>query len=113
MRVRSGKREEMRSFVLGVLVAVVLLLGLAAGTEQWSGRYQIVMRDEVRADTYLLDSKHGRVWQLTKLTEEPTEPIVWLYMTRLDDDVEALEFSTDLKKAAVMLHRLEQRGKEK
>ena len=32
------------------------------------GRYQIVINPTVRADTFLLDSETGRVWQMTQYT---------------------------------------------
>ena len=56
------------------------------------GRFQIVMRDGVRADTFLLDTQEGRVWRLTQLTDIDGQPSVWLPMERIDsaDDLQGL-----------------------
>jgi hypothetical protein len=35
---------------------------------QQPGRYQIVMNPQIRADTFLLDTATGKIWQLAKLT---------------------------------------------
>jgi hypothetical protein len=56
------------------------------------GRFQIVMRDGVRADTFLLDTQEGRVWQLTQFTGIDSQPTVWVPMKRIDSakDLQAL-----------------------
>jgi hypothetical protein len=44
-------------------------------------RFRIVFSPHARADTFLLDTQTGRVWQLMGLNGEPT---AWTPMTRLD-----------------------------
>lgn len=64
--------------------------GLNGGTEV--GRYQIIFNPQVRADTFLLDTATGRIWQLTRFTDLKQEPSAWLYMSRLDNDQEVVIF---------------------
>jgi hypothetical protein len=42
------------------------------------------MRDGVRADTFLLDTLSGDVWQLTALADVKDEPTAWMLMPRID-----------------------------
>ena len=79
-----------------VIAATVLVAALAAQRQDTGrpandrsgsiieGRFQIVMRDGVRADTFLLDTQEGTVWQLTTITEIEGQPTVWLFMERID-----------------------------
>jgi len=60
------------------------------GTE---GRYKVVIREGVRADTFLLDTLEGRVWRLTQYTDIKGQPTVWLYMERLDSQTDVMAFS--------------------
>jgi len=50
------------------------------------GQYQIVMRDGVRADTFLLDTHTGRVWKPFAFTALKGEPEVWILQQRLDSE---------------------------
>lgn len=52
------------------------------------GRYTIVFSPHVRADTYLLDTKTGTVWQPTKYTDVINEPTVWSREARADSTAE-------------------------
>ena len=51
---------------------------------QEAGRYQIVMRKDIRADTYLLDTATGRVWQHVQFVQLEGGPVAWRFMPRLD-----------------------------
>ena len=48
-------------------------------------RFQIVMRNDVRADTFLLDTQMGRVWARTQFTDLASQPEVWICEDRIDD----------------------------
>jgi hypothetical protein len=49
------------------------------------GRYQIVLSPLARADTFLLDTHTGRVWQRSQFSELNGEPSAWVPMDKLDD----------------------------
>jgi hypothetical protein len=77
-------------------IAVVLLAITATGTSaltqdsrsdlfsQQPGRYQIVVNPQVRADTFLVDTATGRVWQRTTFPFLNGDPDAWNIMPRLD-----------------------------
>jgi len=48
-------------------------------------RFQIVFNPNVRADTFLLDTEKGRVWQMTKLTDLEGQPTIWMQMDVVDE----------------------------
>lgn len=50
-----------------------------------SGRFQIIMNPHVRADTFLLDTQTGRIWQRAQYSELNGDPDAWVIMDRLDD----------------------------
>jgi hypothetical protein len=52
----------------------------------------MVLRDGVRADTFLLDTHEGRVWILTEYTSLDSKPVAWRHMDRLDTLEESVEF---------------------
>lgn len=56
-------------------------------------RYQIVMREGFRTDTWLLDTETGRAWLMMKITDVKGEPTVWMYMDRIDTDDQWLQWS--------------------
>ena len=60
---------------------------------QQPGRYQIVMNPQVRADTFLLDTATGKIWQMAKLTDMKGEPVVWQYMERLDNPLDVINLA--------------------
>ena len=57
------------------------------------GRYQIVINPQVRADTFLLDTATGRIWQIVKFTDLDGEPTAWDLMDRLDGPSDFLTFA--------------------
>ena len=67
-----------------------------------SGRYQIVFSPHLRADTYLIDTQKGRVWQLTQFTDLPSKPTAWIETDIVDNQGEIgmkySEFSAQYKK---------------
>jgi hypothetical protein len=56
------------------------------------GRYQLVINPEVRADTFLLDTSTGQVWEKVRYTDMEGEPAVWESMPRLDNDDQMLSW---------------------
>ena len=46
-----------------------------------------------RADTFLLDTATGKIWQLAKLTDMKGEPVVWQYMERLDNPLDVINLA--------------------
>jgi hypothetical protein len=59
------------------------------------GRYRIIFSPHARADTFLVDTLSGKVWQLTKYVEFVGDPIVWTYMDRLDDFRQMLQWESN------------------
>jgi hypothetical protein len=49
-----------------------------------SGRYQMVISPTIRADTFLLGTQTGKIWQRIKFNDLEGEPEVWEAQTRLD-----------------------------
>jgi hypothetical protein len=58
-----------------------------------NGRFQIFFNPNVRADTFLLDTQTGKVWQLTKFTNLIGDPTVWNRMERIDDDKQEFQLT--------------------
>lgn len=63
----------------------------SAGSAQRDGRYVIVFGPHARADTFLLDTQKGKVWQLTKYTDLDGEPTLWDDMGIVDNSSEMAE----------------------
>jgi hypothetical protein len=51
-------------------------------------RYQIIFSPHLRADTFLLDTQKGRIWQMTKFTYVPGQPDAWNEMDIIDSQGE-------------------------
>ena len=88
-------------FVLLSLVA----LGLAIQTpapqqkaaiipQQQSGRFEIVMRPGIRADTFLLDTQTGRIWVPIEYSNVKGQPTIWKFEERIDGSTDFLEWET-------------------
>ena len=60
-----------------------------------TGRFQVVVNPNARADTFLLDTATGRVWQRTKYTNLPDQPEVWQIQDRVDSRVDLLAWASD------------------
>ena len=70
-----------------VAIAVFSVLALAGCDQIQSSqapRYQIVFNPSVRADTFMIDTQKGKVWQMTKITDVESQPTVWQPMTVID-----------------------------
>lgn len=82
---------------IGIVVLSILAL---AGCDQLQSsqapRYQIVINQGVRADTFMIDTQKGKVWQLTKITDVENQPTVWQPMMVIDNSgdtgIKAKEF---------------------
>lgn len=57
-----------------------------------NARFQILFNPNARADTFLLDTQTGKVWQLAKFSDIEGEPVVWNHMERIDDDKQLYQF---------------------
>jgi hypothetical protein len=55
---------------------------------QQPGRYQIVFNSQVRADTFMIDTATGTVWQMVKFTDLTDGPTVWQIMKRIDNEAD-------------------------
>jgi hypothetical protein len=53
-----------------------------------SGRYQIIFSPHLRADTFLVDTQTGKVWQKTSYAFLQGEPEAWLNVDRIDTPLE-------------------------
>jgi hypothetical protein len=56
------------------------------------GRYQIVMRTDIRADTFLLDTQTGKTWVHVEWADLKGNPVLWQYIDRMDNHQEYLEW---------------------
>lgn len=72
-----------------IAIAVLSVLALAGCDQIQSSqapRYQIVFNPGVRADTFMIDTQKGKVWQMAKITDVESQPTVWQPMTVIDSD---------------------------
>lgn len=60
-------------------------MGVTRDGESEPGRYELVLRDELRADTFLLDTVTGRIWIRIEFTYLEGEPRAWVAEPRLDN----------------------------
>jgi hypothetical protein len=84
--------------MLKIAIAATILVCLSATVDAQDeptppeplipGRYQIVFNPNMRADTFLLDTATGRVWQFVQISDLKTQPMVWMYRWRVDNDNE-------------------------
>jgi len=76
-----------------VLVAFALSSSsLAQEPNSQIGRYTIVFSPIVRADTFLLDTVTGNVWQMIQYSQLNGEPTAWSMVTRIDNSVDHENF---------------------
>lgn len=66
--------------------------GFALDSKLTNGDYVIVFNPNVRADTFLLDKKTGKIWRLTQYSDLDGEPVAWQYMERIDDTKGFVDF---------------------
>lgn len=86
--------KSIRFFLMILTLSAVSLSNVFAqpGAPIQNGRFQIFINPNVRADTFLVDTQTGKVWQLTQFTDVKGEPTAWNRMDRLDDDKQAFQF---------------------
>lgn len=77
-----------------ILILIVLAIFLAVSKflildrmvpESKNGRYQIVFNPHLATETFLLDTKTGRVWKFVKFTDLEGEPELWDAMDIIDN----------------------------
>lgn len=73
-----------------VLIVTITALAETPGTPQVtsssSGRFQIVINPNLRADTFLLDTATGKTWKPVQYTDVRGMPVIWEFQERVDDD---------------------------
>lgn len=52
------------------------------------GRFVITFSPFARADTFLLDTQTGKVWQLTRFTDIQGDPLVFKNLDRIDSEAQ-------------------------
>jgi hypothetical protein len=81
---------RLRFLLLAILVNMLPAAGVSAqptpGRE--FGRYQIFFSPHVRADTFLVDTQTGKVWQVVKYSDLEGDPNIWVPMDRVDNDAQ-------------------------
>jgi len=53
-----------------------------------AGRYQVVFSPNARADTFMIDTETGKIWQFVTFTDIEGDPHVWRPVVRVDSDSE-------------------------
>src|SRR5262249_11304728 len=61
-------------------------------TPDLPGRYRIIINENVRADTFLLDTQTGRIWTSVKYTDLEGEPTVWKLQDRVNSQAELAQW---------------------
>jgi len=72
-----------------ILIATFFLISLSGCNKlstNESKRFEIIFNPNARADTFLLDTQKGKVWQLTKITDVESQPTVWQPLEIIDPD---------------------------
>lgn len=67
-------------------------------TPEQYGRFVVSFSSHARADTFLVDMRTGKTWQLARLTDVVGEPVVWIQMERMGNDAQ-LSCTQTLKSA--------------
>ena len=62
-----------------------------------SGRYRIVMREGIRADSWLLDTATGLTWREVSYVDIVGQPVIWKFQDRIDDNASLLRWSSQQK----------------
>jgi hypothetical protein len=76
-----------KRIVVGIaLLSILMLAGCDKLPSSGSQRFQIVFNPNVRADTFLIDTQKGKVWQVIKYTDLEDQPTVWQPMEIIDPD---------------------------
>lgn len=86
------------------LLAIIVLVILVAISPQaqpavnqspaQNGRYQIVINQNARADTFLVDTQTGRVWGRVQISDVAGQPSIWKYEDKIDDAKQLKEWGS-------------------
>ena len=60
-----------------------------------AGRFEMVINPAARADTFLLDTATGHIWQRTKYTDLPGQPEVWQIQDRVDSQLDLVAWAAE------------------
>ena len=60
-----------------------------------TARFQLIINPSARADTFLLDTATGQIWQRTKYTDLEGQPEVWQIQDRVDSQLDLLAWAAD------------------
>ena len=93
----------MKTWIVVLVLAVCCVALLAQSTRPATSqprasqpaRFQIVINPAARADTFLLDTATGTIWQRTKYTDLPGQPEIWQIQDRADSQVDLLAWAAD------------------
>lgn len=93
----------MKPWIIALILAACCIALLAQSSRPASatrpvgqqGRFQLVMNPAARADTFLLDTATGQIWQRTKYTDLEGQPEVWQYQDRVDSQLELVAWAAD------------------
>jgi hypothetical protein len=104
------RRIDRTLVIAGVIIVLVALLqhspdaiGQTSGPQiqsnsgSASGRYQLVINPQVRADTFLLDTATGRIWTKVQYTDLKGQPTVWRPEDRVNSDAEFVAWARQFK----------------
>lgn len=90
----ATKENKMKNMMLSFLWFFIASNPAAAAQTISHGRYQIFFSPHMRADTFLLDTETGKIWKFLKYTDIEDEPSVWLYMDRIDNITQLIQFAS-------------------
>lgn len=93
----------MKTWILVLLLVVCCVVLVAQSTRPAAppvraaqpARFQLVINPAARADTFLLDTATGQIWQRTRYTDLEGQPEVWQIQDRVDSQVELLAWAVD------------------
>jgi hypothetical protein len=92
MNILKGVLGFCAATILGAVIAATVMgqatPKLPPVTTAVTGRYQIVINPNVRADTFLLDTQTGKVWTPIVCSNCKGEPSRWMYTDRVDNEKE-------------------------
>lgn len=71
--------KSIRVFILISMLSILQLSNVFAEsiTHAPNQRFQILFSPHKAADTFMLDTQTGKVWQLTQFSDVNGEPVVW------------------------------------
>lgn len=93
----------MKAWIVALILAGCCVALLAQSTRPATpqprstqpARFQIVINPSARADTFLLDTATGTIWQRTKYTDLEGQPEVWQIQDRVDSQLDLVAWAAD------------------